>query len=37
MTMAEKPEQTNVNFWAPLMIAALGALLLLGWIFRFPW
>jgi len=27
----------GANFWFPLVVAVTGMLLLLGWIFQFPW
>jgi len=35
--MAEQKEGVNLNFWAPVVIVVASVLLLLGWVFTFPW
>jgi len=35
--MQETKERAPINFWLPLAIGTAGVLLLLAWIFQFPW
>lgn len=35
--MDEPRHQSTASFWAPVMISLFLVLLMLGWIFRFPW
>ena len=35
--MAEPRDRTDFEFWSPVVFAAMLVLLLLAWVFRFPW